>query len=203
MGEEIKESTRRIKLTGDITTVKIVVSYDGQEKEYTLNIHKTKDGSSLGLLYVNGKEIEMSENNTYEVTVTANAVEAEVLSIASVETSKVQIATNTAEIGRSQVKVDLPELVNQFNITVTDSNNVENVQNYTLIIRKPSTDNILKEIIVANDDMSVKATRVEGTNIYTAKVNENIKIWLLQQLLITNWQKLQLIHMNILLKKIH
>ena len=175
IGEEIKESTRRIKLTGDITTVKIVVSYDGQEKEYTLNIHKTKDGSSLGLLYVNGKEIEMSENNTYEVTVTANAVEAEVLAIASVETSKVQIATNTAEIGRSQVKVDLPELVNQFNITVTDSNNVENVQNYTLIIRKPSTDNILKEIIVANDDMSVKATRVEGTNIYTAKVNEKYK----------------------------
>ncbi len=172
LGAETKETTRTISITGETTNVKILVSAEGQEKEYTLTISKKPDTSGLAFVYVNGEEVPRKDDNTYEVYVAVTSSNAEVLAIASVNTSIVQIGTNQSEIGHSTANVSTLDLVNTYVITVTDSEDPEKTSNYTLIIKKPSTDNTLKEIVISNEEMSVKATRVTGTNKYTAKINE-------------------------------
>ncbi len=172
LGEEVKQTTRKVTLEGDETIVKIKVITEGEEKEYTLTINRKPDTSGLAFVYVNGEKVEQTSEKTYEAYIAANSKNAEVLAIANVETSMVQIGMNEQEAGRSTVTVDTEELTNTYIITVTDSENVENTENYTLIIKKPSTDNTLKEIIIQNNEMQVIAEKVKGTNNYIAKVNE-------------------------------
>ena len=172
MGEEVKETTRKITLTGDETIVKIKVIAEGEEKEYTLTIIRKQDGSSLGNIYVNGEEATKVDETTYEAYIATNATNAEVLTIASVKTSIVQIGVNASEVGQSKVTVDTTDTINTYTITITDSEDVSNTATYKLIIKKPSTDNTLKQITVSNSEMSVIAERITGTNTYKAKVNE-------------------------------
>lgn len=144
-----------------------------------MTISKKPDTSGLAFVYVNGEEVPRKDDNTYEVYVAVTSTEAEVLVIASVNISIVQIGTNQSEIGRSTVKVSTLDLVNTYTITVTDSDDAEKTEAYTLIFKKPLTDNTLKEITISNEEMSVTATKVAGTNKYTAKINEkyeNLKV---------------------------
>ena len=172
MGAEIHESTRKIKITGEDTIVKINVLAGAEEKEYTLTISKKPDTSGLAFVYVNGEKIEKNDKGIYETYIAANAENAEVLAISSVNTSTVQVADNPSGIGKVTVRVNTPDLENTYTITVTDTGDLEKTATYTLVIKKPSTDNTLKEIVIANNDMSVTATKVTGTNKYTAKINE-------------------------------
>ncbi len=179
LGEEEKQTTRTITLNENETIVKIKVRVDEIEKEYTLTITKKVDSSSLAQLFVNGeKAVKISENN-YEAVVAANSKTAEVLAIAAVNTSTVQIGTNAAQIGRSQVTVETNENNNVYTITITDAQDLSKTATYTLTIKKPSTDNSLKYITISNNEISVTAVRQEGTDIYKAKINEkyeNLKI---------------------------
>ena len=171
LGEEIKETTRDIVLTGENTTVKIKLRVEGVEREYTLNIHKKPDGAALALVYVNGKEI-IPNGNKYEANISSDTMSAEVLAITSVDTSSVQIGINPSEIGKSKVTVDTTQDTVTYTITVIDAEDAENVQNYQLIIKKPSSNTALNKVTVGNDEISIDATRVPGENTYKVSVNE-------------------------------
>ena len=103
LGAEVKETTRTITLTGDVTTVKIKVGMGEEEKEYTLTITKKVDGSDLADLFVNGEKATKVSDNQYEAVVASNSQTAEVLAIAAVNTSNVQIGSNAQQVGSSKV----------------------------------------------------------------------------------------------------
>lgn len=174
LGEEIPETTRKITLTGESTTVKIKVCVEELEREYTLTIQKEPDASALGFVYVNGVEVKPN-GNKYEAYVGVTDTEAEVFAIAAVNTSTVQIGANTAEVGSSKVKVVVDADKVTYIIRVTDAENMENTQDYELIIRRPSADNSLKQITVGNTNFSETANRVTGTNKYTVTIDEKYK----------------------------
>ena len=172
LGADIHETTKTVKITEDETIVRINVVAEGEEKEHILTINRKPDTSGLAFLYVNGEKVEQTKENIYETYIATNAKEAEVLAIAAVNTSIVQIGINPSEIGQSTVTVATKELENTYVITVTDSENLENTQSYTLIIKKPSKNNQLKEVVIQNSEMQVTAKRITGTNNYTAKINQ-------------------------------
>ncbi len=186
IGEETKESTRKITLTEDTTQVKIKVTAGTDSKEYTLTIIRKPDATGLGLVYVNGVEIKQNSEGIYETFIANTATNAEVQAIASVNTSTVQIGTEPSEVGSSTVTVNTPDLVNTYTITVTNSEDISDTATYTLLIKKPSTDNTLKEITVSNDEMSVTAVKESGSNIYRAKINAKITQMLITA--ITNYE---------------
>lgn len=173
-GEEVKESTRTITLDtnpNNDTVVKIDVIVDGVKKQYTLNIHKKEDPTNLAYLYVNGTEIK-PVGNQYEAYVATNQNTAEVTAIAGINTSKVQIGTNQAEVGRSTVTVSTIEESNIYTIIVTDAEDSSNIETYQLTIKKPSGNNNLKSVTVGNEEINLAATKQVGTNTYKVSVNE-------------------------------
>ena len=172
LGAEVKETTRTITLTGDVTIVKIKVGMGEEEKEYTLTITKKVDGSDLADLFVNGEKATKVSDNQYEAVVASNSQTAEVLAIAAVNTSNVQIGSNAQEVGSSKVVVATPDNSNIYTITITDAEDVSKTATYTLTIKKPSTDNSLKYIRISNNEISVDATRDAGTDTYRVKINE-------------------------------
>lgn len=78
IGEEIKQSTRKITLTGDKTEVKIKVTAGTDSKEYTLTIVRKPDATGLGLVYVNGVEVKANSEGIYETFIANTATNAEV-----------------------------------------------------------------------------------------------------------------------------
>ncbi len=166
-----REYTQIIKIEEDETIVNIKVSVDGLDRVYKLHIHKKVDGASLALVEVNGKEI-VPVGNKYQAYVAADQTEAEVRAVAAVETSNVQIGTNPASIKESTVTVATIDNSTVYTILVTDAEDSTNVATYQLVITKPSGNTDLKNIVVGNSEMTVEATRIPGTNTYTASVNE-------------------------------
>lgn len=174
LGEEIRETTKTIQITGESTKVKIKVSVEGVDREYTLTINKELDPTALAFVYVNGAEIKPN-GNKYEVYIGKTDVAAEVQAIAAVNTSIVQIGANDAEIGQTTKTVSIDSDSVTYIIKVTDAEDPDNSNEYELIIRRPSADNTLKQITVQNESFSKNAQRIEGTNKYVVSIDKTCK----------------------------
>ena len=163
---EVKVTKRIIATINDQTIVKIYVTAQEKEKEYTLVIDKAGTENNLGIfsVTVNGILVE-PVGNIYDAYTTQNTTSVSVEVITIDDKDLVQIDGYAQEVHKTTQTVEVNDN-SSYKITVTDPEDSTKTKEYTLNIKKPSSDVTIKSITVGNTEFSREAMRIEGTNIY-------------------------------------
>ena len=172
LGIDTHVTTKNISTDQMQTIVKIFVTANGSEKEYSLIIERSiSEGLELFSLSVNGT-ILTPIGSTYEMYVPENTKNVVVVATTLDKNNMVSIANNPEEVHTSTKTLEVNGDTTYI-ISVIDPEDSSNRKEYTLNIKIPSSDNTLKMVSIGNEEFVKEATRVIGTNIYEVSISED------------------------------
>ena len=171
LGIDTHTTTRNITTDKMQTIVKIFVTANGREKEYSLIIERSvSEGLELFSLSVNGT-ILTPIGNMYEMYVPENTKDVVVKAIAVDKNNMVKIGDNEEEVYTSTRTLEVNGDT-KYIISVIDPEDSNNKKDYTLNIKIPSSDNTLKMVSIGNKEFTKEAVRIVGTNTYEVSISE-------------------------------
>lgn len=187
----LKTNTDEIELTGEETEVTIKTKLDDNTyKDYLLTIQKEKKETPdpdnpdpiepeqkaprIDMIIVNGKLISPEKDGkTFIAYLPGGVLDAEIRAIAKENDTEVKIDEITSSVGDSSASVAVTddESTNTHKVHLTGKNRKEN--EYTVIIRKASTDTSLSEVYGQAGDVVYNGVKKDSEN-YEIKIPANL-----------------------------
>lgn len=178
-GNEFKQKENEISLNLVTKETRVLIktkTENGETKEYTLDIYRSKDSllkPNLSMLLVNGVLIEPEDDGvTYIAYLPSAETNAYIRAIAEESQTKVKIADQEEEIGESQRMVALYANESKYDVVLTKED--ESLSDtYKVIIRRAEADTSLEKVFVSNKGIRTEANKIDKLN-YTVKIPSSL-----------------------------